>query len=289
MKIRFPWQDWATGPQVDDKLTRFKKVLRAALRTERYQALLRQVGLETSEAIGALNSVEQVLEQLPPIAIDNFRGSLPSFKDPEAPQPALQRFRYPLKPTPRIAVLMPGFQQAAGIKVFPADLPVGLERFQPEAMAAPIKLLKSFAGNMIAKKSSLPPLKNAVIPFSGIDHGELTEDDRDLFWNTFQVPIFEQYLGFDGRVIGIECEAHEGLHVITENAIFETRNGSSESELLLTSLTDLCHPTLRLATGFWGTLEHAQCECGNAEPRLIGLRERTGQPKKLAFHCDSSR
>jgi hypothetical protein len=58
------------------------------------------------------------------------------------------------------------------------------------------------------------------------------------------------------------------MHILRERAAFEE---TADSELLLTSLTDLRHPTLRVGTRTSGTIQHECCDCGNASPRLVGL------------------
>jgi len=85
------------------------------------------------------------------------------------------------------------------------------------------------------------------------------------------VPVFEQRVGFDGRVVASECEAHEGLHIMAERAAFEE---TAASELLMTSLTDLRYPTLRVGTRMARSIEHECCGCGNASPRLVAARPR---------------
>jgi hypothetical protein len=114
-------------------------------------------------------------------------------------------------------------------------------------------------------------LKHFVVSFTGGDLGELREEDREPFWRVFQVPVFEQRVGFDGRVVAYECEAHEGLHIVPERAAFEE---TAESELLITSLTDLRFPTLRVGTRMARSIEHECCGCGNAAPRLVAAQPR---------------
>jgi hypothetical protein len=117
---------------------------------------------------------------------------------------------------------------------------------------------------------TIGPLTNAVIAFTGVNQGDLTGQDRELLWDVFQVPVFEQYLGFDGRLVAWECEAHEGLHVQSSEAVMEESDGSG-SELLMTSLTNLTYPALRLSTGLYGALASGPCECGSNTEKLYRL------------------
>ena len=116
---------------------------------------------------------------------------------------------------------------------------------------------------------TIPTVTRAIVAFSGLEHGALTEAGRDTLWQVFQVPIFEQYLGADGSLLAWECEAHEGLHTVEDNAIIEQ---SPDSELILTSLTDRRRPTIRLVTSLAARLDSGACECGQPGPRLISVR-----------------
>jgi phenylacetate-coenzyme A ligase PaaK-like adenylate-forming protein len=111
-----------------------------------------------------------------------------------------------------------------------------------------------------------------VVVFTGIEHGILRQADRDLFWQIFQVPLFEQLRGLGGELLAVECEAHHGLHICTTDSVLELEESPSGSELVYTSLTSLEYPLVRLATGLAGDVHSAPCECGDATPRLTGLR-----------------
>jgi phenylacetate-CoA ligase len=103
----------------------------------------------------------------------------------------------------------------------------------------------------------------------GVDEGLLSPIERDGLWQRHGVPMFEHLVGMDGELLAWECEAHRGLHVVGENAVFEVVHG----ELLLTSLTDLEQPTLQMRTGWSAQIETGPCDCGRPGARLAGLRE----------------
>lgn len=109
---------------------------------------------------------------------------------------------------------------------------------------------------------------HGLVVFSGVDAGLLTAEQRQDLWERYQVPLFEQFLGTDGRVVAAECELHAGLHIRPEGAVFELL----DDELVITSLTDQNSPALRLRSGFTGQIDREPCECGRLEPRLVGLR-----------------
>ena len=255
-------------------MVRFRRVLRAAQSTQRYQLLLEDAGLATAEALAGIESVEGTLERLPTIELEEFRGAPAAFESPVGLNSAApQAFRSPLEHTPKTLILMAGFQQTSGVKMIAGNWSTGLKRFGASALAAPLTVLRELATAAETGEREINRLKHFVIPFTGSEQGELREEDRDRFWRVFQVPLFEQRLGFDGRVIAYECEAHSGMHILPERAAFEE---TADSELLLTSLTDLRHPTLRVGTRISGKILHECCDCGNASPRLVGVGQMAG-------------
>ena len=279
MRVILRWSCAQPRPGTDVRLARFKRVLRAAQRTRRYMPLLERAGLATPEALVCLDSVEHTLQRLPAIDLEEFRGSPAAFESPGGTSPAPQAFRSPLEHTPKTAILMPGFQQTSGVKVMTQNWGKNLKRFGASALAAPLTVLRELAAAVESGQQEIRGLQHFVIPFTGGEQGELDEEDRERFWRVFQVPLFEQRLGFDGRVIAYECEAHTGLHILPERAAFEE---TADSELLLTSLTDLRHPTLRVATRVAGSIQHECCDCGDAAARLIAMRPLHHTPGTLS-------
>lgn len=270
MRVILRWTCSQEHPGADVRLARFKRVLRAAQRTQAYQPFLESAGLATLEAIGRVRSVEGTLERLPAIDLAEFRRSPAAFESPTGSRSTPQGFRSPLEHTPKTAVLMSGFEQTSAVKAISQNhWAQGLKRFGASALAAPISVLREMAAAIDRGQQEVHALKHFVVSFTGGDYGELREEDREQFWRVFQVPVFEQRLGFDGRVVAYECEAHDGLHVMPERAAFEE---TAETELLMTSLTDLRYPTLRVGTRMARSIDHECCGCGNAAPRLIAAR-----------------
>jgi hypothetical protein len=140
---------------------------------------------------------------------------------------------YPIfDPALRIGVLTPGL-----------SLRRLLRRVRKcRAIAASVPLLRSLAADVESGSLVLPPVEAAVIAFTGIRHGELTELERDLFWRVFQVPVFEQLLAPDGRLIATECDAHDGLHLLDPDAPL---------------------------TGWRALVDVTPCACGSRQPRLV--------------------
>jgi hypothetical protein len=259
---------WSCAPSrdLDIRLARFRRVLRAAQRTSGYQPLLESAGLSTREALASVNSVERTLARLPALDLNEFRGSLAAFESPGGFRPAPQFFQSPLGHARKTAILMAGFEASSGIRVVTKDWGKGLRQFGASALAGPLGVLQTLAAEMEAGRERIPAPSHFIVIFTGGHEGELGHEDRDRFWRLFQVPVFEQRVGFDGRVVAYECEAHDGLHIMPQRAAFEETAGS---ELLMTSLTDLRYPTLRVGTRLWGSIQRDCCDCGNAAARVM--------------------
>lgn len=219
-----------------DRLRRFRKVLKSAQRKSFYHHSLRSAGLHTRRSIQQLESIEATLPRL-------------AVCDRDARRPAI-RVRY----NPKGALLDP----------LPALSEISL---CPPAGNDPHEIIAGSYHNLFALAGKVT-VERALIVITGIQEAILNSHHRNVLWNAFGVPIFEQCLGLDGQLIAHECEAHDGLHIVQHNAVLEAE---PEGHLLLTSLTDLREPTLRLRTGFSGTIRMDACECGRTQPRLTGL------------------
>jgi hypothetical protein len=115
-------------------------------------------------------------------------------------------FIHPMDPTPRTAILAPGFRQTKQVRAFPYGWNEAAARFKPWSIAGPVEQLRRIASLGLQ-------LRHSVIPFTYDGQIGLSDEDRNLFWNSFGVPVFEQYLGLGNKLLAMECEAHTGLHV----------------------------------------------------------------------------
>jgi hypothetical protein len=141
----------------------------------------------------------------------------------------------------------PSYDPALRIAVLTPDLPLSQVRRRMSkcrALAAGVPLLRSLAEAIESGNLTLPRVDAAVVAFTGIYHGELTALERDLFWRVFQVPVFEQLLSPDGRILAVECDAHDGMHLLEADAPLP---------------------------GFRAFLDTTPCGCGNSQPRLSRL------------------
>jgi hypothetical protein len=134
-----------------------------------------------------------------------------------------------MDPMPRTAILAPGFQETKLVRVFPNGWIENAARFRPSSIAGPPEQLRRLTRARLQ-------MRHAVIVFTYEDQPGLSQADRELFWDAFGVPVFEQYLGPNNELQAMECEAHSGLHVVS-------------------------------GCGGLG-VEQEKCACGNPAPRL---------------------
>lgn len=116
-------------------------------------------------------------------------------------------FVHPLDPAPKTVVLAAGFRSTRTVRVFPDGWNGEAARHLPCALAAPLEELLRLAETGIE-------LHHAVIVLTSGGESRVAEEDRDLLWSAFGVPVFEQCLGADNELLAAECEAHDGLHVV---------------------------------------------------------------------------
>lgn len=156
-----------------------------------------------------------------------------------------QRLRFPLPVTVRIGVVgfafgERRFRTCQNVREFDVDDMASLRAWEPEAIVAPLSLALSLADQQRRGHFELPSLNTAMIVVTSMEDSPLADHHRDLLWNSFRVPAFEQLRGLDGTIIARECEVHDGMHI-------------EDMEAML-------HPN--------GEIVDGQCACGSELPRL---------------------
>ncbi len=143
----------------------------------------------------------------------------------------------PVQPVPRTAVLEPGFSETKRVKVFGQGWDESAVRSKPAVIAASVAELVRLAKRWESRWER--PTHSLVI-LSRHPTGLAAIEERDLLWDAFGLPIFEQILDASNHLLAYECEAHDGFHV--------RRAG------------------LRLSGCFPA---HSVCGCGNPAPRVL--------------------
>ncbi len=215
------------------------------------------------------------LSDLPRVELLDYLRHPEGFEVESAPAHPRQELAYPIGRPPRTAVL--GQEISSGIRVrrFHSYRSPRLAQFSPEALAAPSDTIRALAQSIEEGEIDWKPLRQALIVFNDVVRGGLSEEDRDYFWRVFQVPVFEQFRGFAGELLGQECEAHEGMHLQQANVIVEQ---ASDGQLLFSFLRNPRTPLFRMATNLTGRLAYGRCDCGSSTPRLLDVHRRTASP-----------
>lgn len=250
-----------------------RRVLAAALRTGFYQPWLEAAAIDTPEKIATLPDPVEALRFLPPLPASLYAGRKEQFRSSMFRSAERAELRHPLPGKLRVAVLTSGFRESRTVRVFPNELDGALSRYRPQALAGPLGRLEELASKIRAGSVRLPSPTHALIVLLRPDESLLDDAQRASLWEVFGAPVFQQVVGFDGRLLAWECEAHEGLHVVEEQAIFECCRGPEGEALLVSSLTDKLFPMLRLKTPWRAKLGHELCGCGQPGERLLADAE----------------
>ena len=107
----------------------------------------------------------------------------------------------------------------------------------------------------------------------------LSAGDRDALWENFQVPVFALLLDGEGRLIGYECEAHDGLHIGSSCPDTSDRQLISSEDSILGYRVPL--------EKF--VVESNPCECGRPGQRIRYLEEKVGKPMQVCTPINGRR
>jgi len=149
-------------------------------------------------------------------------------------------------------LLLAGFAEAKRVRVFADGWSAGAQRFRPAVIGA---AWDDLAALVRAWDPGWPMPARAIVAFRCAGKPAAPPALRDLLWNTFGVPVFEQYLGPNLELLAFECEAHDGLHLA--NAGVHDPGCALRTEL---------------------------CACGNPTPRLCAVEEpEPASPRPMAM------
>lgn len=211
----------------------------------------------------------RTLHTVPRVELDDFLSNPVEFYNWHHRLRPMRPLECPLGSIGRTALLADGFEETECTRTFTCLSLEELEEYEPDSIAGPVWRLKNLAELALAGRLRLDSLRGALLVFTGLKHGCLKAQDRDLLWRAFQVPVFEQFRGFSQELLAWECEAHDGLHIHADNAIFELPR---DGELLLTGLACEEYSLLRVGTELTGRLCSTPCGCGNPSERLLEVR-----------------
>lgn len=245
--------------------------LKAVEQTRHYRTQS-QLADQLGNAQAGKLEVSSWLTRLPRVELLDYLKNGDRFKSDKPPRPRKRSFVHPCPDQPKTAVLAEGFRFSMRYNRIDDYRNPRLARFKPESIAAPLDTLRALARGIETGHLWIPPLTHSVVAFAGLVEGPLSEEDLDLFWRIFQVPIHEQFYGFGGELLAWECQAHQGLHINPKSAVFE--EGPNE-ELLVSLIGNPYQPVFRLVSGLSGSLIGSPCACGLEGPRIVNLMRRT--------------
>jgi len=148
-----------------------------------------------------------------------------------------------------------------------------LHRFRPQGLMGYADGLDQLA-RYCQEQGLQPPSPVAVISAAST----LTADMRARLQAVFECPVFDRYGTREVGAIAMECEQHEGLHVLTEVAHVEVVDDAGnevqmgqEGELLITTLRNFTMPLIRYRVGDRALRGAGDCPCGRPYPRIAKL------------------
>lgn len=277
MRCTIRWRNGTPAQPKNLRLERLDRLLKQAAECGYYRR--RRVGLPAC-APRDERHLPSLLEKIPPVVLEIFLRNPAEFYNWQGGAVRPPRLERPLERMGRIALLGDPVEEAEDVCSFNYLTLEDLEEYRPAGLAGPVSRLVWLAREVLNEKVRLDSLCTAVIAFTGLRHGCLNAADRDLLWRAFQVPLFEQFRGFSRELLAAECDAHDGLHIRSDNAIFET--ASPDGEALLTCLDCSDYTLLRMGTEMSARLETAVCGCGDSTPRLVEVRDRPARQRRHA-------
>jgi hypothetical protein len=181
------------------------------------------------------------------------------------------RLRYPLSPSPRVALF--GFRctDNPSARTFSVDDVAALSRFRPQTFAATLETLRRLLAPGGLPAGVRSGLDSPLIVLSDLSSGFLSAEERDWLWTETGLPLFEQWRGFGGELLAWECEARDGFHFDPREVRIETSGPEPGDPLMLTTLTGADCRFHRLPTGYTGHLDTRTCACGSSLPRAVQL------------------
>lgn len=156
-----------------------------------------------------------------------------------------------------------------------------IRRFRPHAIISYAQAGGNLARYVLATKpDGMPRVRFLPTAEQLLDH-----DRRDIE-RAFGPDVFDSYGSRETMLLGMECEAHDGLHVPVENILLEilvtepdgTRRPARLGEIGEVAVTDLHNsaaPLIRYVNGDLARAgETTTCRCGRAHPRLASVEGR---------------
>jgi hypothetical protein len=118
----------------------------------------------------------------------------------------------------------------------------------------------------------LASVNRAVLVLTECGQRPISDVSRVVLWQNLGVPVYELYVGGDGRVLAWECEAQDGWHV----------ESSADFSLEGEELICFAGGRHRMRTRLSGRLQKDNCPCGRPGTKLIELSYRTDENRVVS-------
>jgi hypothetical protein len=147
-----------------------------------------------------------------------------------------------------------------------------MQRFAPQSLAAAPHQLVFLAQHRKTYQRCLQSLRHSLVLVFRTEQPWLDPRDRDLLWDAFGLPMYEQIYSATG-LLATECEAHDGLHAAKGADWTVGLTGElwyREPASWWEDRGETFAPS-----GLFGSVDGAACPCGRRTPRLrveSGLR-----------------
>lgn len=151
-----------------------------------------------------------------------------------------------------------------------------LKRFQPRLFVAYVSSATMLAQYL--KDHGIDRIRPKAIQTSA---ELLTPVQRQLLEEVFDCPVFDRYGCREVGNIAHECDAHEGLHLLSENNYAEfLKDGRPVAQgetglITVTNLNNLAMPFIRYQPGDLGRPTRKSCSCGRGLPLMEMLDGRS--------------
>ena len=154
--------------------------------------------------------------------------------------------------------------------VFEDTLPL-LTRLRPTVLIS----VPSIMQRLLVNNSSMSMASVRRVVFIGEGMSRMT---RQQIADGFGAEVYSYYGTSETSAIGIECCAHDGVHLMSSRHVFELDTDwhrGNVGELIVTTLEQRGLPLLRYRVGDLVRLREGRCDCGLEDPRVdvIGRSE----------------
>lgn len=142
-----------------------------------------------------------------------------------------------------------------------------LNRLKPTALVSVPSIIERTLNAAQASRSSTPDTIRRVIYIGeGMDAAL-----RARVQETLNAEVFSYYGASETSALGVECLAHDGIHLFGSRTLFEIERDAAApdiGELIVTTLVQRALPLLRYRLGDLVRLKPGPCVCGLDEPRI---------------------